>query len=463
MNPLLNATSFLDGPYEPVRDERTDTCRVTGAIPRAMSGLFAQNSPNPKLEPIGAYHWFDGDGMVHGVELRDGKATYRNRWIRTAHLAQEEAAGRALFPGILNPIPASGPRDKDTANTDLTFHGGKLLATWWLGGTPVELSVPDLETVGVQDFQGTLTCGVAAHPKVDPQTGELLFFDYDPYKAPHMRCGIASPAGRVTHCVDVDLPGPSLLHDIAFTPNHLVLLDFPMRWDVERLAKGRRRVAFDAQAPARIGLLPRGGTDVRWFEAPGCYAYHTINAWEDGDETVLIACRIDNPMPSVPHDDEPHIPRLTFLRMHPFLHEWRLNRVTGQVRERVLDDVPTEFPRINDAWLGRKNRYAYNPRVARARSLVFDALLKYDLDQGSSQTHEWGPDTIAGEAVFVSDPARSDEDGGWLCAYATDLRANETTLRILDAEAFVEVARVHIPRRMPIGFHADWASIEVHA
>ncbi|MCP4805567.1 MAG: 9-cis-epoxycarotenoid dioxygenase [Proteobacteria bacterium] len=456
MNPLLNATSFLDGPYTPVTDERTDHCRISGELPDAMRGMFVQNSPNPKLPPIGAYHWFDGDGMVHGVEIQDGKATYRNRWTRTPDLAEEEAAGLALYPGILNPITR---RDKDTANTDLCFHNGKLLALWWLGGQPMQLDVPSLETVGAEDFNGTLTCGVAAHPKVDPRTGELLFFDYDPYEAPHMRYGVASPDGRVTNCVDIELGGPSLLHDIAFTPEHTVLLDFPMRWDVERLARGRRRVQFDTEAPARIGLIPRHGSEVRWFEGPACYSYHTVNAWEEGDETVLIACRIDNPMPSVPHDQEPDIPRLTFLRIHPFLHEWRLNRATGQMTERVLDDVPTEFPRINDRFLGVKSRYAYHPRVARARNLVFDALLKYDLEAGANITHEWGPDTIAGEAVFVSDPGRSGEDDGWLCAYATDLRQGETTLRVLDASDLSEVARVHIPRRMPIGFHADWAPI----
>ena len=456
MNALLNATSFLDGPYTPVDDERSDTCRVIGEIPPEISGVYVQNSANPKHPPRGAYHWFDGDGMVHAVELRDGEATYRNRWIATEGLAAEDSAGHALSDGILMPI--TGP-DKDTANTDLVFHDGKLLALWWLGGKPYQLSVPGMETVGAEDFGGTLTCGIAAHPKVDPFTGELIFFDYDPYKRPHMRVGVASE-GRVQHLVDVDLPGPSLLHDIAITENYTVLLDFPMRWDVAKLAQGKRRVTFDADEPARIGLIPRHGSEVRWFEAESCYSYHTVNAWEEGDEVVLIGCRIDNPIPRVPHSEEPGIPRLTFLRLHPFLYEWRMNLVTGAVRERALDDVPTEFPRMNDAVLGRKSRYAWHPRVAQARSLLFDGLIKYDLDTGGSITLEHGPDSIGGEAVFVPRPGATDEDDGWLTVFVTNLREQKSELHIIDARDLHVIARVQMERRIPVGFHSHWAPLD---
>ena len=455
MNALLNATSFLDGPYAPVDDERVDACDVVGEIPRELAGVFVQNSANPKHAPRGAYHWFDGDGMVHGVELREGRATYRNRWIRTKGLARDDEAGRALTDGILMPI--TGP-DKDTANTDLVFHDGKLMALWWLGGQPYTLDVPSLETRGPEDFGGTLSCGIAAHPKVDPVTDELIFFDYDPYKRPHMRYGVAAQ-GKVDHIVDVELPGPSLLHDIAITEHFTVLLDFPMRWDVDKLAQGRRRVTFDDDEPARIGLIERRGSQVRWFEAKPCYSYHTVNAWEEGDEVVLIGCRIDNPMPRVPHEAEPEVPRLTFLRLHPFLYEWRLNRVTGQVKERALDDVPTEFPRMNDAVLGRKSRYAWHPRIARAKSLLFDGLIKYDLDGGAPKALDHGPDHIGGEAVFVPRPGATDEDDGWLTVFVTDLRENRTELRVIQAADMEVVARVQMARRVPFGFHAHWAPL----
>jgi carotenoid cleavage dioxygenase-like enzyme len=160
-----------------------------------------------------------------------------------------------------------------------------LLALWWLGGQPMELSVPDLETVGPVDFGGTLSCGVAAHPKVDPQTGEMMFIDFCPYKTPYLRYDVISSAGQVTHHQVIDVPGPSLFHDLAITAHHTVLMDLPMVWDPTRLEQGQRRVRFQVERPARFGVLPRHGGAVQWFEAPACYCYHTINAWEEpGDD-----------------------------------------------------------------------------------------------------------------------------------------------------------------------------------
>ena len=152
----LNA--YIEGIYEPVTDERTDAeLKVVGEIPRDLSGAYVQNNPNPQYKPQGLYHWFDGDGMVHGVQLFKGKAIYRNRYIHTAAFQQEREAGRPLWDGILNPFePALERPDKDTANTDLIMHNGKLLALWWLSGQPYALDPVTLETLGPENFKGSL-------------------------------------------------------------------------------------------------------------------------------------------------------------------------------------------------------------------------------------------------------------------------------------------------------------------
>ena len=469
MADLTNLNSYLEGPFAPVNDERTDTdLRVDGAIPLELQGLYLQNNPNPKHEPLGAYHWFDGDGMVHGVQLGDGKATYRNRWIRTEGLAADDAAGRSRVPGILMPFDPSDPApDKNTANTDLVWWNGKLLALWWLGGAPYRLSIPELDTVGADDFDGSLTCGVAAHPKVDPVTGELIFFDYDVYRSPHLTVAVANAEGQVTHTEPITVSGPSLFHDIAISANHTILMDFPMTWRQDALSAGKRRVAFDPEVPARFGILPRYGTDadVRWFEAPACYCYHTTNAWEeerpDGTVIHLVACRIDNPLPRVPHDQEPTIPRLYFLRMDPYVTHWTFHLGTGAVTEERLDDVRTEFQRTNDDLLGRYSRYAYHPRIGKEATLLFDACMKYDLE-GATQTHVYGDGCVGGETVFVPRPNATAQDDGWVLMYVTDRRETQSELRILDARdvSAGPVARVHLPRRVPVGFHAHWAPLE---
>ena len=469
MSKMLNRERYDLGPYAPVSDERTEPAvAVRGQIPAELRGMFVQNGPNPRFSPPGFAHWFDGDGMVHGVDFRDGVASYRNRWIRTRGLEEDLRAGRATRAGILMPFePDSAEPDKDTANTDLVFHDGKLLALWYLGGQPYALDPETLATLGPETFGDSLSMHMAAHPKVCPDTGELLFIDFNLYREPWLKYGVVSADGRQVHSVDIEIPAPTFMHDIAITPEHTIFLDLPMTWDQAALARGRRKIAFHRDTPARFGVVPRHGTEVRWFEAPSCYCYHTINAWEernaDGERViVLTACRISDPMPTRPHEDEPDVPRLTFLRLEPYFWEWRLNLDTGGVSERPLGDVPTEFPRMNDAWLGHASRYSYHPRVAPMSTLAFDAVVKYDTVAGTKTAHELG-DRICGESVFVQrDPSAgrdAAEDDGWVLAFTHARDGGDSEMRIIDAATMdaEPVAVVELRRRVPMGFHAAWA------
>ena len=469
MKKLTNPVSYLDGVFAPVSDEIEQTnLEVYGDIPDSIHGIYVQNNPNPYYPAPELYHWFDGDGMIHGVQLEDGQATYRNRYVATRGLAHEKAVGSAVWKGLLNPIEGNlpGGPDKNTANTDLIWHNGQLLATWWLGGQPYGISIPDLATTGPLDFGGTLQCGVSAHPKVDPRTGELIFFDYSPYAEPFLQYGVVSADGHVVHHTPIEVPGARLFHDIALTENFTVFFDLPMLWDPVKIAQGKRRVRFDPSMPSRFGIIPRMGTpdSIRWFETSACYMYHAVNAYERRNaagelEVVVVGCRIENPMPSRDPRDEPDVPRLYFLRMDPYLWQWAFNLETGAVSEVQLDDVRTEFPRMNDRWLGQKARYAYHQRLAKLPTLLFDGVTKYDLEGGGSETHVYGKGLVGGETVFVARPGAVDEDDGWLLCFVNGLDGEHSELRIIDAQQMTSepVARVIMPRRVPVGFHADWA------
>jgi carotenoid cleavage dioxygenase-like enzyme len=223
---------------------------------------------------------------------------------------------------------------------------------------------------------------------------------------------------------------------------------------------GKRRIRFDKETPSRFGIVPRHGGAVRWFETDSCYAYHTVNAWEEETETGTVvhvtACRIEDPIPTTPHETEVEIPRLTFLRLQPYFHHWTFHLGTGAVTSTQLDDQPTEFPRMNDDWLGRKNRYSWNPRVAAMPTLAFDGLIKYDAEGGST-FHAFGGQ-VGGEAVFVPRPGGTAEDDGWMVGFTHDRAAGTSELRVVDAATMdaEPVARVVMPRRVPFGFHAAW-------
>ena len=190
-----------------------ENLEVIGELPDDLAGMFIRTGSNPRFHPNGRYHWFDGDGMLHGLEIEDGSATYRNRYIRTKGLEDDLAAGRSLRTGIMEQPDVTNPDGpwKDTANTDLVFHSGKLLALWWLSGKAHQIRLPDLETEGPCDFGGTLDTNMASHAKVDPATGEMIFIDYGPVP-PYLRYGVVSPDGR-GGALDADraarLPAPA--------------------------------------------------------------------------------------------------------------------------------------------------------------------------------------------------------------------------------------------------------------
>jgi carotenoid cleavage dioxygenase-like enzyme len=449
-------TPYLLDEHAPVPREREDLdLRIVGELPAGLAGTFVRNSANPFFPPPERYHWFDGDGMVHGVHLGgDGRASYRNRWIQTKGFALEQAEGRPRWRGINErPDPESpGSPVKDTANTHLIVWNRQLVATWWLTGRAMALSCPGLETRGPATAGATPLPRLAAHPKVDPRTNELVFMGYDPFRAPYLTYGVASPDGAVHH-VPIDIPHGHIPHDLAITERFSVLLDLPLGWSADG---GRRRITFFRDRPARFGVLPRHGTSdqVQWFEHDPCYLYHLIGSWEEGDTIVLMGCRIRDPIPETP--TAAPVTRLDTIELVPHLYRWRLDLRTGSVTGEQLDDAPTEFPRVDDRTWGRPVRHAFHPRLAPREALSFDGVLRYDLVTGGRTGRDWPAGWYSGEVVFAPRPGGAEDDDGWLLTVLSSAREDASQLVVLDARTLERCAAVHLPWRVPLGFHADW-------
>ncbi len=452
---------YLEGPYAATQQELTlDEFEIEGKIPEDLNGVYVRNGPNPQFEPSGRYHWFDGDGMVHAVHFSEGRAVYRNRWIRTDGFEREQKAAGPLWHGIIEPWKDNPPGEpeKDTANTDVVFHNNKLLALWYRAGKPYAMDPVTLETIGAEDFGGTLRCEVSAHAKVDERTGELCFFDYG-MKPPYMRYGVVGPDGAIRHFVPIDLPGPRLPHDMAITERHSILMDLPLVNDKEAARAGRFKLHFERSMPSRFGVIPRYGSaeQVRWFEADPCFIYHSINAREEGDEVVLDVCRVKQPEPREDLDG-PLAQMLSYLRLDAHLHRFRFNLRTGRTSEQVLDDDNSEFPSINQGLVGRPSRFAYNMHISPEKSLLFDGLMKYDVDSGSSRTHWFGDGRWGSEAPFAPRPGALEEDDGYLVSYVYDEREGHSEVDVLDARDVEAgpLCRIKMPVRVPLGFHATW-------
>jgi len=465
----------LSGGFAPVDHEIIcDDLPVEGEIPRDLNGLYVRNGPNRQFAAPGRYHWFDGDGMLHALRFDGGRVQYRNRWVLTPGLLEERAAGQALWPGIKDPPrrdrlgqPHDQPH-KNTANTDVKFFGGELLAMWYRGGQAWRCSVQDLATSGPLVLPPALAdLPISAHSKVDERTGELLFFAYG-LTPPYLQHGVLDRHGALTSLVDVPLPGPRLPHDMAVTEHYSILHDLPLFHDAEALAAGRHKLRFHAELPARFGVIPRhGGAPVRWFEASPTYLYHVVNAWEEGDEIVMTGTPFRLPRDARGEVDADRLPRLlALLDSDHVFHEWRFNLRTGQTHERVLDDIHnTEFPVINAARLGLPTRYSWHVlmgRSTRPEDPRFCGLARYDLARGSCQTYHEGPQRWWSEAAFAPRDGAVEEDDGYLVGFVWNDATRQSQACVFDAHDIAQgpICRITLPQRVPHGFHATWVSAQ---
>jgi carotenoid cleavage dioxygenase len=455
----LVTSPFLEGNFAPVREEiAAENLRVIGELPRELDGMFVRNGPNPQFHPIRGYHWFGGDGMIHGVRVHAGRADFRNRWVQTETFTRERAAGCALWPADMagpdmeNP---NGPMRGNTANTALVWHDGRLLALWE-GGEPHHVKVPSLETVGPHTFGGALAHPFTAHPKVDAVTGELLFFGYMLFGEPYLQYSVASKEGGIVHTTPIHLPIGVMMHDFAITERYALFLNLPYTFSMAKVERGENPFAWEPERGAQIGVLPRrgDGSAIRWFPISPCFIFHTLNAYDDGDQVVLDACRLPK------FDLYDFIPDFASYQNTARLHRYRLNLTTGEAKEQPLDDVMSEFPRVNDDLLGRKARFGYAARFQEPSSGFSEGLLKYDLETGRSELHLHGPNRTGGEGVFVPRPGARDEDDGWVMTFIYDAASSSSELVIVDAQRFSAppIARVLLPQRVPFGFHGAWIS-----
>ena len=429
----------LRGNFAPVMQEVTAfDLPVQGAIPRELRGRYVRNGPNPKSGT--SPHWFVGDGMLHGVELRDGRAVwYRNRWVRTRAFLED---AKSIRPDYTRDITVG------LANTHVIAHAGRILAL-------VETSLPtevtkELETVGGHDYDGRLTTGMTAHPKLCPRTGELHFFAYN-YMAPFLTYHRADASGRLVQTEVIEVPGPTMIHDFAITDRHVVFMDLPLVFDVEMALAGKMPYRWSDDYGARLGVMPRGGShaDIRWLEIAPCYVFHPFNAYEDERGGIV--------MDVVRY---PELWRTDSTGASPAsLHRWRIDSAADTVSEQPLDDRAIEFPRFDERRMGAPYRYGYAVYTERgADKATGTAVIKYDLQTGGSTLHDFGAGRIPAEPVFVPAGSASAEDEGWLLSYVYDGARDRSDLVILDAAdvSGKPVATIALPQRVPFGFHGSW-------
>jgi len=449
--------SFLAGNYAPVRSEDDFDLKVTGQIPAGLNGSLYRNGPNPHLEPKGRYHWFGGDGMVHAFVLEDGKARYRNRWVRTPRWLTETERGEPLFGSLGSPSdPSVAGIDSGVANTNIVHHAGRLMALEE-AHQPFEIDPVTLEPRGYVETGGRFT----AHPKMDPETGEMVWFAYSTGPRPlsdQIDYGVTDASGAITRRDRFTAPYASMIHDFLVTRNHVLFPVLPLTGSLERAMKGAPAYAWEPEKGAFVGVMDRRAAvdTIRWFELPPAYVFHPMNAWEEGS---LIHAEV------MEHPTAPLFPRpdgSTPEQGPAILVRWTFDLAapSNVAKRTVLDDMAGEFPRFDERRMGLPYRHGWFASNRRHGSVDvgFDSLSHIDLSTGLRTTVDLGADASPGEPIFVPASADAPEGEGWLLSVVHRAESDTSDLVILDAlnMAAGPVATVHVPRRVPFGFHGNW-------
>ncbi len=459
MDGSVRINPFLAGNFAPVRSEDDFDLVVTGEMPAGLAGTLYRTGPNPQFDPRDdQHHWFFGDGMVHAFTVEDGRVRYRNRYVRTPKWEAENAAGKALFGTFGNPFttdPDYIGRDSGVANTNIVFHAGRLLALEE-AHPPFEMEPGSLASRGYRDFGGKFT----AHPKLDPETGEMIFFSYATGMMPFTNVvswGVADATGALVRREDFEAPYCSMIHDLMVTRAHVLIPVLPLTGDLQRAMRGGPPFAWEPDKPAMIAVMRRdeGVASLRWFHTDPAYVFHVMNAWDEDGRIVADVMKY----PSAPFfpaaDGSPG------RNAAAVLVRWVFDLSTDSVAEEQLDDLAGEFPRCDDRFAMRANRHGWIAGQARrAGDIRNDSLAHIDLATGRRTTWMLPDGDAISEPVFVPRSADATEGDGWITAVAYRAGEGVSEMLVFEAQdmAAGPVAAAKMPRRAPFGFHGNWVS-----
>jgi len=455
----------LTGGFAPLRMEcDAPDLVIQGEVPKDLNGTFYRNGANPQFAPRGGYHWFAGDGMVHAFGIEDGRVSYRNRWVRTVKWKLENERGESLFSPF-NPMESDpsvmGLETDGLANTNIVWHAGRLLALEE-GHAPFEMDPDTLGSIGSHNYGGKLVGPMTAHPKMDPETGEMLFFGYnaDGLISEHMSFHVVDRNGNLTRSETFRAPYAAMVHDFMVTRDHVIFPIMPLTGSMERAMKGAPVYAWEPEKGTFIGIMPRKGTvaDLRWFRGDPAYVFHPMNAHTDGERVICDVCEFEEaplfPLPDGrPGDPKKAVPRLT---------RWTfdLGRNTDDYGWERLDDIACEFPRLDERRTGLAYRYGFIACDTKPEFRVggFNAIGRVDHQTGRRELYDVGPGCATNEPIFVPRTPDAPEGVGYVLANIYDENRKASHLVILDAEnvAAGPLATAYLDHRVPFGFHGNW-------
>ncbi|HEY9621239.1 MAG TPA: carotenoid oxygenase family protein [Crinalium sp.] len=464
--------------YRSLRDEFDYWIdEIEGKIPAGLHGTLFRNGPG-LFDRNGhrVQHPFDGDGMVCAIAISEGRAHFRNRYVRTEGYVAEQQADKYLYRGVFGTQKPGGwlanafdMRIKNIANTNVIYWGGKLLALWE-AADPYRLDPKTLETLGTDDLDSVLQSGAAfsAHPRVDPACDRdggapcLVNFSVKPGLSSKITIYELDGQGKVTRQHARTIPGFAFLHDFAITPNYCIFVQNAVTLNPLPYALGFKGagecLSFDAKQPSQIIVIPRDPSQpIKRLSTQAGFIFHHANAFEQGDTLCLDSICYDG-LPVV----EPGRDYLetNFAALSPGqFWRFRINLKHDIVDRQLLEHRCCEFPTLHPDYEGRPYRYVYLGAAHTATgNAPLQAILKMDVESGDRQLWSAAPWGYAGEPVFVPRPDARAEDDGWLLTLVFNAKTERSQLVILDARDLNRgpLAQLHLKHHVPYGLHGNF-------
>lgn len=483
----------LVGPYKPMRFEATveDCIVVHGEIPSELNGGFYRNGPTWRRPSIqGCNAAFALDGMVQALVIRDGRADFRNRWVRTPKYVAEERAGRGLFrwaDGDFGDWRSWGLGDvardayttgvpQGTSAVNVVPFCGEILALGEQGTPPIALDPITLETKGFVGWSSKLAQGLAdpvcfgdasftAHPKWDERTGELYGWSYrdvEPYLTLHW----VRPDGAVRTRALWDAPYATVAHDMWLTETYVVLPFMPFHIDRRRIDKGLPVWGWDPELPVTLALIRRDDMEgpVTWVSAdfPAEYVMHTLSANEIDGRVVLDAPIFDRPPFMFEDRFEPGDAFVPFFKLSTnTLGRWNIDLGRGRVESEKLDDRPCELPKVDERYYGRRYDWGFLLGGSRAGAgMRMNRLIKRNVRTGAEQEFQVTTDkhTAVLEPTFAARSKDAPEGDGFLIVPLCHFSGGMSEFHIFDTADITQgpITRIELPFQIGWTPHGHW-------
>ena len=488
MDPIPNDIR-LSGPLKPMRFEvDIEDCVVQGEIPRTLNGGFYRVGPTLKYTPRdGALGFLAMDGMVQAMIFDNGKATFRNRWVRTPKFLAEEKAGEAIFQyednwpdwrgmcmgEVVRDNRTSGIQQGNAGVNVVPFGNGEILALSEQGLPPIALDPITLETKGLVPWARECGRGLVdppcpeggtftAHPKWDADTGELYgwsYWDREPYLTLHF----VQADGTVRSRVVEDAPYYANLHDVWLTEEFVVMPFQPFVNTLDRIKQGYGFpvLGWEPDRPIQLAIIPRDlEGDIRWVTADFGpeYVMHTMSANTVGDQLILDGPIFDKAPFPFEQDLKPGDAFVPFGA--GVTGRWTVDLASATCKSERLDDRPVEFPKVDERFYGKGYETGFMTGGNDLWSLT--TVIKRNVKTGNEERYQIERDLPIAvfEPTFAARSADAPEGDGYLIVPVSRFTENCSEFLIFDTQGIDAgpVATIELPVQIgwtPHGHYMD--------